>query len=79
MDLLIEKLYINIYIGLHSVVPSQLLILLTWHELEICLCGPPDVDIQVLKQNTEYRGFSVTDPIIVNFWTVFEEFTNEGK
>ncbi len=43
-------------LGLHEVVPSQVLLLMTWEEIELCLCGKPDVNLDLLKKNTEYKG-----------------------
>ena len=65
--------------GLSQVVPSSLLTLFTWDELETFVCGYPDIDISLLKSVTEYNNCSQSDIHIVNFWKVFEEFTAEEK
>ena len=46
----------------------RLLKLFTWMELEILVCGRPEIDIEVLRNHTEYRGFRRTDPTIRYFW-----------
>eukprot|EP01102_Stenamoeba_stenopodia_P010602 TRINITY_DN3219_c0_g1_i3.p1 TRINITY_DN3219_c0_g1~~TRINITY_DN3219_c0_g1_i3.p1 ORF type:complete len:573 (+),score=161.90 TRINITY_DN3219_c0_g1_i3:1015-2733(+) len=64
-----------LYEGLASVVPIGYLRLLLPKELEQKVCGNPDVDIGLLKQNTNYSDCSATDPHIQNFWSVLEDFT----
>ena len=31
------------------------------------------------QQNAQYEGYSTTDEIIENFWTVFTEFSEKEK
>lgn len=56
--------------GMSSILPPNLFYILTWEELELMVCGQPDIDVQLLKNNSELRGFSETDPIITQFWEV---------
>lgn len=35
--------------GLRSIVPTHMLALFTWKELELKICGRPGVDIELLK------------------------------
>jgi len=43
------------YIKARLVVPSGLLKLLSWKELETLVCGKPILDVDLLRQNTVYR------------------------
>jgi len=61
--------------GLTSIIPARFLSLLTWKELELEVCGSPEVDIDLLKQNTTYQGCSSTDPHIGYFWAVLNKFS----
>lgn len=65
--------------GLAEVVPQALLQLFSWRELEMALCGRPDVDLELLKRNTEYEGYSESSSLIKTFWKVMESFTNEEQ
>ncbi len=65
--------------GIGVVIPPQLLYLLTWQEMELCLCGRPEVDLELLKKNTTYEGISLESTVITNFWKVLESFSNEGS
>jgi len=62
--------------GLTSVVPARFLSILTWKELEMEVCGRPDIDIDLLSHNTHYRGCSVSDTHIINFWKVLRSFSH---
>jgi len=61
--------------GLISIIPARFLSLLTWKELELEVCGSPEIDVALLQQNTVYLGCSVTDPHIKYFWSVLEKFS----
>ena len=66
--------------GLISVIPESAISLLCWEELRNIVCGARGVDVQVLKDNTEYDDdVSVEDEHIVLFWEVLGEFSEEEK
>jgi len=65
--------------GMTSLVPPQLAYILTWRELELCICGRPDIDLKILKEHTEYRGFTDSEPLIAAFWEVMEGFSAEER
>ncbi len=50
--------------GLGKIVPSQLLNLLTWRELELMVCGEAVIDVDLLQRHTEYR----LDRVSVKWW-----------
>jgi len=43
-------------IGFYDVVPEALLSVFDFQELELLLCGLPEIDIEDWKRNTEYTG-----------------------
>ncbi|GLE01309.1 hypothetical protein PINS_up010139 [Pythium insidiosum] len=66
--------------GIYSVVPVTTLGLLTWEELEKRVCGVAEVDIELLKQNTEYdEDLSPNDEFIQRFWRVLAAMSDEDK
>jgi len=65
--------------GLISIIPARFLSLLTWKELELEVCGSPEIDVNLLKQNTTYQGCSSTDPHIKHFWAVLEKFSQTER
>ena len=65
--------------GLEQVIPVGILKLISWNELEMLVCGKPILDIELLKENTLYRGCNETDEIVQYFWKCLEEFTAEER
>ena len=65
--------------GLINVIPENVLSLLMGKELEELACGKPILNLTILKQFTEYQGYSADDPVIINFWKALEEFSNEDR
>ncbi|CAF0988983.1 unnamed protein product [Didymodactylos carnosus] len=67
--------------GLYSVVSWPMLALYTPSELEEVVCGKPITDVDLLKQQTEYR--CSTDhhnaPYIKRFWTVLKGKLDEDQ
>lgn len=57
--------------GFHLLVRSRSLTLFTPADLEIALCGEPNLDFIALKNNTKYdEPLSPTHPLIVWFWDI---------
>ena len=44
-------------------------------ELELEVCGSPEIDVDHLKANTTYSGCSPHDQHIKHFWTVLASFS----
>lgn len=65
--------------GLASVLPMELAQLFTPKELEELICGQREVDVELLKQCTEYEEVDENTPHIQYFWQVLEEMSNEER
>lgn len=65
--------------GLDLVISTNVLSIYTSEEIELLACGQPIVDIKILQEHTEYRGYSNKDDIIIWFWEIFEELTNKER
>jgi hypothetical protein len=66
--------------GVGAVVPRYLLSLFQWHELERMVCGRPEVDIDLLRDNTIYgERVSSTDAHVLHFWSTLQDMTNEQR
>jgi len=61
--------------GISHLIPLSCLILFTPQELQDRICGNADVDMAILKKNTEYSGLKETDKLVKDFWSVVENFT----
>lgn len=66
--------------GMRAVVPLRALRLFTWQEVETQVTGHARVDVDVLKRNTEYKGFAgPSDPTIRLFWRIFESLSDDDR
>lgn len=65
--------------GISQVVPTRLLSLFTWREMERMLCGNKTVSVDLLRRHTVYRGIEETAPCVGYFWTVLTEFAQEER
>ncbi|XP_053164180.1 probable E3 ubiquitin-protein ligase HECTD2 isoform X2 [Hemicordylus capensis] len=73
----IYKQFAAFYHGFHSVCASYALMLLRPEEVEILVCGSPELDMQALQKHTQYDGYQKTDLTIRYFWEVVLEFPLE--
>ncbi|GAB9472899.1 unnamed protein product [Globisporangium polare] len=66
--------------GINSILPVTALGLLTWRELEKRVCGVAEVDVELLKKNTEYdEDVSPNDEFVQRFWRVLAAMDEEDK
>ncbi|ELK36667.1 Putative E3 ubiquitin-protein ligase HECTD2 [Myotis davidii] len=66
----IYKQFAAFYYGFHSVCASNALMLLRPEEVEILVCGSPELDMHALQRSTQYDGYAKTDSTIRYFWDV---------
>lgn len=65
--------------GFYELVPPQLVSIFSPAELELLICGLPDIHIEELRQFTEYHQYHATDQMIVWFWEVLRGFNREER
>ena len=65
--------------GFHEVVPAELISIFETPELELLMCGMPEIDIDDMQANCGYSGYKQSDPTIQSFWSVLRQFTREEK
>ena len=65
--------------GFHELAPAELISVFSPTELELLICGLPEVDIEELRLNTEYHQYRESDDVIVWLWDVVRGFTREEK
>lgn len=65
--------------GISTVVPAKILSCFTGLELELMVCGSPEVDVGLLERCTEYSSCSASDEHIVWFWQVLREFSQDER
>lgn len=66
--------------GLATQIPRHFLKLFTASELKVIVVGRADINVGLLKLNTEYgEGFTEQSPAIRFFWNVLNSFSDEER
>jgi len=65
--------------GFHELAPAELISIFSPTELELLICGLPDVDVEELRMHTDYQQFRETDEVIGWLWDVLRGFSREEK
>ncbi|XP_068745773.1 probable E3 ubiquitin-protein ligase HECTD2 [Montipora capricornis] len=75
----IYQQFASFYHGFHSVCASNALIMLRPEEVEMLVCGNPELDMDALRKVTVYDGYTKSDPTIRYFWDVVASFSMDLK
>ncbi|XP_035982130.1 probable E3 ubiquitin-protein ligase HECTD2 isoform X3 [Fundulus heteroclitus] len=73
----IYKQFAAFYHGFHSVCASDALMLLRPEEVEMLVCGSPELDMTALQKAAQYEGYSKMDATVRCFWDVVLNFPLE--
>ncbi|KAK6938058.1 Ubiquitin-associated domain, partial [Dillenia turbinata] len=65
--------------GFNELIPCELISIFNDKELELLISGLPEIDLDDMRANTEYSGYSAASPIIQWFWEVVQDFSKEDK
>ena len=66
--------------GLTKVVPMEVLSLLTWQELEIKICGNPEISVEAMKKSARYDSMlNENSPRVKVMWEALEKFNNDDR
>ena len=65
--------------GFNEVLDLKICQILTWKQLEEYVCGKHKLDVNFLKENTEYREYNEKDPLIQWFWEWLNEIDDDMK
>ncbi|KAG7953992.1 hypothetical protein I3843_12G138000 [Carya illinoinensis] len=63
--------------GFTELVPRELISIFNDKELELLISGLPEIDLDDLKANTEYTGYTAASSAIQWFWEVVKAFNKE--
>jgi len=76
----VEKQFRPFYKGFQKVVNGDAIKLFTGEELNVLICGSPNLDFAELEKVTIYEdGYTKDTPIIKYFWEVIHSFNDEQK
>jgi E3 ubiquitin-protein ligase HUWE1 len=65
--------------GFFELIPKELISIFDAQELELLISGLPDIDIDDLRANTEYKEYKQSDDVITWFWNVVRSLSKEEK
>lgn len=65
--------------GFHELIPKPMIAIFDSKELELLIAGLPEIDIEDLKNNTEYHNYTKDSPVIVWLWELLYEFSHEER
>lgn len=65
--------------GFNELIPKEMISIFNDKELELLISGLPDIDLDDMRANTEYSGYSPASPVIQWFWEVVQGFSKEDK
>ncbi|KAI5571218.1 hypothetical protein BDE02_11G079400 [Populus trichocarpa] len=63
--------------GFNELVPRELISIFNDKELELLISGLPEIDLDDLKANTEYTGYTPASGVVQWFWEVVKGFNKE--
>ena len=66
-------------LGFYDLVPAVLINIFSPAELELLICGLPDVNIEELQQHTDYHQYKASDEVIVWFWDTLKGLDREER
>jgi E3 ubiquitin-protein ligase NEDD4 len=73
----------ELLLGFFDVIPEPLLTIFDFQELELLMCGLPEIDMEDWKEQSEYSGeydeIGADHPTCGWFWEVVGEFDHELK
>ncbi|KAL3504968.1 hypothetical protein ACH5RR_034809 [Cinchona calisaya] len=65
--------------GFNELIHRDLISIFNDKELELLISGLPDIDLDDLRANTEYSGYSAASLVIQWFWEVVQGLSKEDK
>ncbi|KAL9235242.1 hypothetical protein vseg_010019 [Gypsophila vaccaria] len=63
--------------GFTELIPRELISILNDKELELLISGLPEIDLEDLRANAEYTGYTTSSNVIQWFWEVVNGFSKE--
>ncbi|CAN1790208.1 E3 ubiquitin-protein ligase UPL1, partial [Linum perenne] len=63
--------------GFNELIPRDLISIFNDKELELLISGLPEIDLEDLKANTEYTGYTAASSVVQWFWEVVKDFNKE--
>ncbi|KAK4796818.1 hypothetical protein SAY86_029144 [Trapa natans] len=65
--------------GFRELIPWELISIFNDKELELLISGLPEIDLDDMRANTKYSGYSAASPVVQWFWEVVQYFSKEDR
>lgn len=65
--------------GFHELIPRPLIAMFNEYEIELLLCGVPEINVKDWRANTLYTEFAPEDSIMQWFWEILEGYTTQDR
>ncbi|RQM28232.1 hypothetical protein B5M09_010014 [Aphanomyces astaci] len=65
--------------GLFEVIPQEMLMVFDYQELELVLCGVPDIDVADWRASSQCSPDLARSPVLGWFWDIVSDFSAEDK
>jgi len=75
----VSKQYDAFLAGFKTVCNSPGFEMFRWEELELLVCGSPELDFEELEKSAKYEGYDENHPVIRNFWEIVHSLPLEQK
>lgn len=63
--------------GFRTILPARMLSHISPSDLGLLISGTPTIDLEDLKANSSFEGFSSNSKVVKWFWEILTEFTQE--
>jgi len=60
-------------------IPRDLIFIFEWKEMELMLCGLPDIDLEDLRENVEYTNYTAESKIIIWLWELLHSYDKSKR
>lgn len=74
-----KEQYKAIIEGFDVTFKSSFLKMISWHDLELKIVGNEEIDIDRLKDMTQYKNCTANHDVVKRFWKVLASFENEDR
>lgn len=69
----------ELLLGFYDVIPESALTVFDYQELELMLCGLPNIDVNDWMEHTIYKNCTRKTQVVQWFWKIVREFDQETK
>jgi E3 ubiquitin-protein ligase HUWE1 len=66
-------------VGFYEIIPKDLITIFNEQETELLISGLPDIDLDDMRNNTEYHNYTSTSVQVQWFWRVVRSFSQEER